>query len=153
MGNKIRWVASGNVNTVAHAFPFSTSFVGFIMSTNAGVRWGEVNPSLFKWSWSSIIVESSKRAWSGWPPCPTHNIPYHDWASGELVWDTKSPWWYCLPIACPDFPDFLDEDIFQLLYIFGLQKRRVRKLLGPDDDLYRWAIVLASERAIQGSDG
>ena len=133
---------------------FSNLFVDYIMSTNAGVRWGSVHPgwALYKRSWESIAEESSKRAQMKWPPRPTRNIPYHDWASGELVWDTKSPWWYCLPIACPDFPDVLDEDIFQLLYVFGLRERRVRKLLGPDDDLYHWAIVLASERAINGLD-
>ena len=104
---------------------FSDSFVGFIMSTNAGVRWGEVksnwgemNPNWAKLkpsqkrSWSAAIIEPSKR--SRWPPPRTRNIPYHDWGTGLLVWDTESCWWHCLSMECPDFPDVLDEDIFQL---------------------------------------
>ena len=136
-------------------FSFSSNlFVDFIMSTNAGVRWGSVRKgwSLYKWSWALIDEESSKWARTSWPPHPTHNIPYRDWEMGELVWDTKSSWWYCLPIACPDFPDVLDEDIFQLLHVFGLREHRARMLYAPDIDLYHWAIVLASERAIEGLD-
>ena len=99
-------------------------------------------------SWESETEESSKRARTKWWLPPTHNVPYCHWGTGELVWDIKSSWWYLLPITCPEFPDVLDEDIFQLLYVFGLQERQARRLLGPDNDLYRWAIISASERAV-----
>ena len=127
--------------------------VGFTMSTDARAKWGGVRPGWalyekYKRSWESEVEESSKRARTKWWLPPTHNVPYHHWGTGELVWDTKSSWWYLLPITCPEFPDVLDEDIFQLLYVFGLQERQVKRLLGPDNDLYRWAIISASERAV-----
>ena len=75
---------------------------------------------------------------------------------GLLVWDISDrcgPWGYCPSIECPEFPGVLDEDIFQLLHVFGLQEHRGRILYGPDIDLYHWAIVSASKGAIDGLDG
>ena len=119
------------------------------MSTDVRTRWGSVRPGWALWrkyeqSWESESKRARTECWSS----PTHNVPFRHWGTGELVWDTKSSHWYLLPITCPTFPDVLDEDIFQLLHVFGLQERQARRLLGPDNDLYRWAIVSASERAI-----
>ena len=124
------------------------------MSTNAGRRWGEINPN-----WSKLksyqkrrwpdVVEPSKRP--KWPAPKTRVIPYHHWESGLLVWDTsEGPWGHCPSIECPEFPDVLDEDIFQLLHVIGFQRGM---LCGPNIDLYRWAIVSASKRAIDELDG
>ena len=69
---------------------------------------------------------------------------------GLLVWDTsEGPWGYCPSIACPEFPDILDEDIFELLRLLSRVKGR---FLAGEDNLYHWAIVLAAKRAIEGLD-
>ena len=107
------------------------------MSINADVSWLMVNAGPFN----------------------NNNIPWHDWGTGRLLWDIKSPWLYCLPIACPDFPDILDEDMFQLMYVLNLCQHQVegisegRKMLSEGElNLYHWAIVLASKRAIEKLD-
>ena len=94
---------------------------------------------------------------SGWPSPPTTIVPHHDWDTRILHWDLDDSggcWWrrahIGCPIECPDFPDVLNEDVFQLLYSFGRQERQTRRLFGPDNDLYHWAIVTASKGAVDG---
>ena len=127
---------------------------GKVLGVAHPVRWGSgPNPNWAKLKpyqkrKFSTYEEVFKRPRSGWEPPRTRNVPYRDWETGLLIWDTKSCWWHCLSLECPDFPDVLDEDIFQLLHVFGVRERRSRVLCTPDIDLYRWAIVLAAKRAV-----
>ena len=150
-----------NIDIVAHLVPLSDS----TMSTDLRALWGGVKSDGWgqnRSNWAKLkpyqqpdqkrSLESSsgpskRRRWS---PPRTRNIPYREWGSGLLVWDTKSDWWHYDPIDCPEFPDVLDEDVFRYLHIFGLRERQNRVLCAPDIDLYRWAIVTACERALLG---
>ena len=115
-------------------------------------NWAKLKPYQ-KRSWESSfdkphVTDPSKRR--RWSPPRTRNVPYREWGTGLLVWDTDSGWWHRLPIDCPEFPDVLDEDVYRLLHVFGLREHRSRMLYAPDIDLYRWANVTASERALLG---
>ena len=125
------------------------------------VRWGEDNSHWKELKYHQrrrfVTYEEAFPKQSGWPTPPTTIVPRRDWSTGILHWDlddSGGSWWarahIGLPIACPDFPEVLDEDVFQLLYAFGRQEHQTRRLLGPDNDLYCWAIVTASKRAIDG---
>ena len=125
------------------------------------VRWGEDNSRWGELKYHQrrrfVTLEEMFLRQSRWPTPPTTIVPRRDWRTGILRWDlddSGGSWWarghVGLPIACPDFPEVLDEDVFQLLCAFGRQERRTKRLLGPDNDLYCWAIVTASKRAIDG---
>ena len=102
------------------------------------------------------IEEVFKRPWCewGWEPPQTGIVPYREWGTGLLKWDIGRSWgsWgqNVSSIECPEFPDVLDEDIFELLRLLsGIRER----FLAGEDNLYRWAIVLAAERAVNDMDG
>ena len=159
-----------NIDIVAHLVPFS--FFGdlvadFTMSTDLRALWGGVKSDGWgqkKANWAKLkpyqkrslessigpphVTDPSKRRRLS--PPRTRNVPYREWGSGLLVWDTDSCWWHYDPIDCPEFPDVLDEDVYHYLHVFDLRERRNRVLCAPDIDLYRWAIVTACERALLG---
>jgi hypothetical protein len=113
-------------------------------------RWGELK---YHQRRRFVSFEEAFPKQSGWPKPPTNIVPHRDWQTGILHWDLsdfRGSWRAHTPIACPDFPEVLDEDVFQLLCAFGRQEQYTRRLLGPDNDLYRWAIVTASKGAIDG---
>ena len=128
---------------------------GAVRSDNWGkneANWAKLKPYQKRSLESTLdkphVTDPSKRR--RWSPPRTRNIPYREWGSGLLAWDTKSCWWYYDPIDCPEFPDVLDEDVYRYLHVFGLREHRNRVLCAPDIDLYRWAIVTACERALLG---
>ena len=94
------------------------------------------------------IEEVSKRLRNEWE-LPQAGFPYREWGTGLLKWDTGRSWssWdrNATSIECPEFPDVLDEDMFELLRLLSSVEGRS---LSVEDNLYRWAIVLAAERAV-----
>ena len=134
---------------------------GEVLGVAHPVRWGTDNSH-----WHKLkpyqkrkfvpIEEVFKRPrceW-GWEPPQTSIVPYREWGTGLLKWDTGRSWGQnVLSIECPEFPDVLDEDIFELLRLLSSVKGR---FLSVEGNLYRWVIVLAAERAVndlgRGSD-
>ena len=126
---------------------------GKVLGEARPVRWGTDNSH-----WHKLkpyqkrkflpIEEVFKRprcGW-GWEPPRTGIVPYREWGTGLLVWDIERSWgWNVSSIECPEFPDVLDEDIFELLRLLSVGRGC---FLAVEDNLYRWAIVLAAERAV-----
>ena len=83
----------------------------------------------------------------GWEHPRTGIVPYREWGTGLLKWDVERGWnrWNVSSIECPEFPDVLDEDIFELLRLFSAEGGR---FIAIENHLYRWSIVLAAERAV-----
>ena len=102
--------------------------------------------------WKSLPIEEvskrSRNGW-GWEPPQTGFFPYREWGTGLLKWNTGRSWssWdqNVTSIECPEFPDVLDEDIFELLRLLSSVKGR---FLLVEDNVYRWAIVLVAKRAV-----
>ena len=57
------------------------------------------------------------------------------------------------PIACPDFPNIADDDMFWLMFIICKCQSYGMELTGDELDLYCWMIVEASKWAVKGSGG